>query len=279
MAASPLFTRADLVRAQLEQLSDNRRRPSAPTLAIRAGTTGRGAELLVLTWSAADLGRERVAGARLLGRLGIAADMRVANTLPGGLATPGSLLLGDVVEVIGALDIPLGSVASAAAARTAWELFDRVRPDVLILDTVSAGPLFTAPPPIPRPWWRAIIWLHTSNVPPERAVLPAAAGFRGWQRAWLAIPEVTSFVAASCSEGRFHTDDEVILEIVEATGASSLPVNPIGEVVVALGAQAATCRYRSGLRGRLVSTCVCGEPGQVLELAPGTDHSDVGRSH
>src|SRR5690242_1472743 len=115
--SAPLVRREDLVR---DQRADPRSiRGTAP---VRLGITGSGEDLLVLGWSAADLARERAAGTRLLGRLGMLPGMRVANTLPGALATPGSLLLGDVIEDLGALDVPLGVVESAAAARPAWEL-------------------------------------------------------------------------------------------------------------------------------------------------------------
>ena len=106
---------------------------------MRAGITGSGPALLLLAWSAADLAREIEAGARVLGRLGIGAGTRVANTLPGALATPGALLLGDVHEALGALDVPLGTVETEAAARAAWELVDRVECEVLVLEPATAA--------------------------------------------------------------------------------------------------------------------------------------------
>ncbi|HUI28249.1 MAG TPA: hypothetical protein VL403_19370, partial [Candidatus Kryptonia bacterium] len=74
----PLTRRAELVRDQLAQLPHGSRRFADAGVPVRAGATGSGETLLVLTWSAADLARERAAGARLLGRLGVAAGMRVA---------------------------------------------------------------------------------------------------------------------------------------------------------------------------------------------------------
>src|SRR5262249_21350049 len=130
----PLTRREDLVRDQLAHLPHGTRRTAGAGAPARTGVSGTGDTLLLLTWSASELARERAAGVRLFGRLGVRPGMRVANTLPGALATPGALLLGDVVEELGGLDVPLGPVAGEAAARQAWELVDRVEPDVLVLD-------------------------------------------------------------------------------------------------------------------------------------------------
>src|SRR5207244_5253645 len=104
----PLTRREELLRDQLEHLPLGTRRFTDAAPPVRVGVTGSGDDLLVLAWSPAALARERAAGARLLRRLGVVAGTRVANSLPGALATPGALLLGDVVEEIGALDVPLG---------------------------------------------------------------------------------------------------------------------------------------------------------------------------
>src|SRR5512143_508669 len=69
----PLTSRDDLLRDQLAHLPHGTRRFADAAPPVRAGTTGTGSELLVLTWSAADLARERAAGARLLGQLGVRA--------------------------------------------------------------------------------------------------------------------------------------------------------------------------------------------------------------
>src|SRR5213083_3654773 len=147
--SAPLTHRTDLVCDQRTHPPHGTRRPPGAAPPVRLGVSGSGAELLLLAWSAADLARERVAGTRLLARLGVAPGMRVANTLPGALATPGSLLLGDVVEELGALDVPLGTVEDERAAREAWELVDRVRPDVVVLPGATA--LLVSAPPAARP--------------------------------------------------------------------------------------------------------------------------------
>src|SRR5207249_10589680 len=124
----PLTRREELLRDQLGHLPLGTRRFTDAAPPVRVGVTGSGDGLLVLAWSPAALARERAAGARLLRRLGVVAGTRVANSLAGALATPGALVLGDVVEEIGALDVPLGSADTETAARQAWELVDRVEP-------------------------------------------------------------------------------------------------------------------------------------------------------
>jgi len=259
-----LARRDELIRDQLAHLPFGSRPIVAPP--VRVGVSGSGPSLLLLAWSADDLARERAAGVRILRCLGIAPGMRVANTLPGALATPGSLLLGDVVEELGGLDVPLGEVAAQAAGRQAWELIDRVEPEVLVL-APSTAPLFlAAAPAATRPWWRGIVRVAVGAALPELDV-PAAAGFGGWQRTWLAVPEVTSFVAGSCRAGRFHVDEGVGAEVLDAATGAALPAGREGELVLALPGSTAR-RYASGIRAHLADTaCACGESGRTLELA------------
>jgi hypothetical protein len=242
---SALTRREDLVR---DQLAHPPRQGVRAADAVRLGISGSGDDLLVLAWSAAELARERAAGTRLLARAGITAGMRIANTLPGALVTPGSLLLGDVVEELGGLDVPLGAIATEADAIGAWELVDRVEPAVLILDPRSAPRFLTAAPERIRPWWRGILWLRSTSATPT---IPAAAGFQGWQRDWLAVPEVTSFAAGSCTAGRLHLDRDLAADIVDAR--------------LVLGPR----RFLTGLAARLLSgSCTCGDRGPVLEILP-----------
>jgi phenylacetate-coenzyme A ligase PaaK-like adenylate-forming protein len=239
----------------------SRRLPDAPR-PVRVGISGSGEALLVLAWSARELARERAAGARLLRRVGVAPGMRIANALPGGLATPGALLLGDVVEEIGALDVPLGTIDDERAARQAWELVDRVRPDVLVLPAATA--LLASAPPARRPWWRGILWLGAE---PSTPIAPAA-GFEGWQRGWLAVPEATSFVAATCAAARFHVDEEVTAEVLDpATGSTLSPGRDGALVLTPRGVDAPLVRYATGVTARLVpAPCACGEAGVAIEL-------------
>lgn len=199
-----LSRRADLLARQLGSPPFGDRTFAAGDPPVRAGTTGSGGDLLVLAWSATELAAEIAAGTRVLGGLGITPGMRVANTLPGALATPGALLLGDVNEAIGALDVPLGVVENANAARAAWELVDRVECGVLVLAPETAAPFLDAAGAAPRPWWQGIVWLDRAGRAPRPAV---PSGFAGWQRGWLAIPEATSFVGgAVADDGRYRLD-------------------------------------------------------------------------
>jgi len=256
---APLTRRADLVRHQLARLPHTEQRPPGAPAPVRAGISGSGADLLVLTWTADDLARECAAGCRVLGRLGLAAGMRIANTLPGGLATPGSLLLGDVIEAIGGLDIPLGVVANDAAAHAAWELIDRVQPEVLVLDAASGPALLARTPRRRRDWWRGIVWLRSADAPPQPPSLPPGLSFAGWQRRWLAVAEVSSFVAGECAAGRFHVDAGLVTEVVE-DDATGLVLTPRAGDLQLL-------RYVSGVAALAPATaCDCGspEPGIVI---------------
>ena len=252
--SAPLTHRTDLVCDQRTHPPHGTRPPGAAP-PVRLGVSGSGAELLLLEWSAADLARERAAGTRLLARLGVAPGMRVANTLPGALATPGSLLLGDVVEELGALDVPLGPLEDAASARQAWDLVERVTPDVIVLDDASAATFLAAAPPAERPWWRGIVWVRV-GARAARPALPGAAGFGGWQREWLAVPEATSFVAGTCAAGRFHVDEEVVAEVADGM-----------LVLTPLGLEVPLERYATELPARLISgPCGCAAGGTTLEI-------------
>jgi hypothetical protein len=263
-----LTTHDDLVGDQLAHPPLGSRRLPASGNPVRAGVTGSGESLLVLAWSAAELGRERAAGVRLLSRLGVAAGTRIANALPGALATPGSLLLGDVVQDLGGLDVPVGSVESAAAATQAWTLIDLVEPEVVILNRTSASNLFAAIPAVERPWWKGIVWLRTDTENGTTPSPPEATGFAGWQRTWLAAPEATSFVAVSCASERFHLDSQVVAEVVEAQTGETLDEGSVGDVVLTpLGLEIALLRYVTAFRGKMPDgNCPCGADGPTLLL-------------
>lgn len=221
---------------------------------VRIGITGSGEDLLVLRWTAADLARERCAGARVLASFGIAAGMRIANTLAGALASPGSLLLGDVVEEMGCLDVPLGYTNGEAAAKAAWELIDRVQPQVLVLDPTSAAPLFAAATAARRDWLQGLVWLQTKEEDP-RTEVPASLGFDGWQRRWLAVAEAASFAAGECRAGNLHNDPGVLAEVVDG----QLLLTPVER-------DDAVPRYATGLRARLSGPCSCGGSAVAFQV-------------
>jgi hypothetical protein len=250
MLTAPL-RRPDLLAEQRERPPFGHRQFNADDPPVRAGITGSGDDMLLLVWSARDLAREVAAGARVLGGLGVRAGARVGNTLPGALATPGALLLGDVNEALGALDVPLGAIDGDAAARAAWELADRVECEILVLDPATAPTFFLAAPTGARPWWRGIVWLERGD---GRARSVPPGGFDGWQRTWLAIPEVASFAGGTCEHGKMHVDAGVAVEITEGRA-----------VFEARGAAAAPGPFDTGMRARLVA-CACGADGPALEL-------------
>jgi hypothetical protein len=240
-------SRADLVSDQLARPPFGRRTFTADDPAVRVGVTGTGENLLLLAWSASELAREVEAGVRLLGRLGIRAGQRVANTLPGALATPGALLLGDVNEAIGALDVPLGTAETEAAARAAWELVDRVQCQILILAPETAETVFGSAPAASRPWLEGIVWLRRPDGG-DHPVVPS--GFGGWERTWLAVPEATSFAAGSCARGLLHTDPALGAEVVD------------GQLVLVSGLAGAP--FATGIAAR-ATRCECGA-GDAFEL-------------
>jgi phenylacetate-coenzyme A ligase PaaK-like adenylate-forming protein len=263
----PLTRRDDLVRDQLDHLPHGTRRlPGAPP-PVRAGITGSGESLLVLSWSPDDLQRERAAGARMLRRLGVAPGMRVANALPGGLTTPGALLLGDVIEDIGALDVPLGAIDNESAARAAWDLIDRVQPGILVLERASAARLLAAAPAARRPWWVGTIWLCRGAAPGDQRPFAQAVGFEGWQRAWLSVPEASSFAAYACDLSRFHIGGRLVAEIVDSnTGGPPAAEGGILTLTV-LDSDAPLLRYATGVGARLEPAgCACGEPAAAIAL-------------
>ena len=268
LARMQLTHRDDLLDDQLQHLPHGTRRFPNASHPVRTGISGSGASLLVLTWTAADLAGERAAGTHLLERLGVTPGMRVANTLPGALSSPGSLLLGDVVEELGALDIPLGVVDGDAAARSAWELLDRVHPDVVILDGASAARMFADTPTATRGWWRGIVWLRTGNDVAAPPSPPPAAGFAGWQRLWLAVAEATSFVAYSCAAARLHTLDHAVIEVVDEASGAPCATGEVGTLVVTpLAGDTPLLRYASSVRVRVAAPpCRCGAHDAGFEL-------------
>jgi hypothetical protein len=247
--AAPARSRAELVADQGRHPPFGSREFAAGAGPVRVGTTGQGDALFLLAWSESDLARERAAGARVFGRLGIGPKMRVANALPGALATPGALVVGDVDEELGALDVPLGEVATEAAAGAAWELLDRVEVNVLILDPARAASLIAAAPAQPRPWFQGIVWLCR---PGEHAAAPKVPYLPGWRRRWLAVPEVSSFVGTECAQRALHVD--VAFE----------PTVEMGELVLGALHPGVPWRYRSGWRARALGSCGCGAAEPAL---------------
>lgn len=264
----PATTHDELVADQLDNLPHGSRRFVDAHAPVRAGSTGSGESLLVLTWTKSDLARERAAGVRALRSLGVGPRQRVANALPGALSTPGSLLFGDVVDDLGALDVPLGAVRDEASARAAWRLIDRIEANVIVVDEAAASFLFAAAPQTDRPWWHGVVTLVSdSSTLSGRAHLPEGLGFAGWQRFWLAVPDAASFVGASCSTGSLHIDESLVVEIVGDDDATPVADGTPGRLLLTpLDRDQVLLRYRSTIRARAI-TCACGNPEPAIELA------------
>ncbi|GIW41995.1 MAG: hypothetical protein KatS3mg076_2572 [Candidatus Binatia bacterium] len=250
--------REEILRDQLESLPFGTRAFADASFPVRVGKSGRAETLLALAFTQADLEREKAAGVRFLRKLGIDPGARVANALPGALATPGSLLWGDVVEELGALDVPLGAGESEAEVSRAWEVFDLVEPALLVL-RADTGPRFLASaPPRERRWLRGILWLVER---PETSLpdIPPGLGFDGWERKWWGVPEVASFVALSCAEGGFHVDEEILVEVWDGGRASR---EGQGELLLTpFGLDTPVFRYGTGVRATLSLDCGCGTGG------------------
>src|SRR5262249_54099617 len=144
---------------------------------VRAGIAGSGADLLLLVWSATDLAREIEAGGGGARRAGGGAGGPGGATPPPRPPAPRGRPAGGAGDALGALEVPVGTVGTGAAARGAWELVDRVQCEVLVLEPATAATLFAAAPVAPRPWLRGIVWL----VRGDGAAPPPVSGFRGWQ--------------------------------------------------------------------------------------------------
>src|SRR5262247_1419497 len=84
------------------------------------------------------------------------------------------------------------------------------------------------------------------------AARAAPAGFRGWQRTWLAVPEATSFVAGTCRAERFHADDRVLAEVVDGRGVAVAPGGRGMLVLTPLDLDAPLVRYATALGARML---------------------------
>jgi len=224
---------------------------------VRLGACERAGETIVVTFTAADLDRVASYGARALGAAGVARGMKVANTLDGGIETPGSLILGDALERLGALDVPLGPVRDTAAAQAMARLVDRIGIDVLITSDASGAALVAALEQTPASIssWRGTIWLGAE----ERR-----AGADRWWRRWISVPEVSVFLAVECTRGALHLDPDVKAELRDGELCCS-----------ALAGDAPLLAYRPGVGLRVSEqTCSCADPRLVVEI-----RSDLTRPH
>lgn len=108
---------------------------------VRVGVPARPSALEMLVFTAADLEAEARVGAIALAAAGLAPGGRETNTFPGGLVTPGSLVVGDAAQALGALDMPVGQIGAAGPRDVAFDFWQRVKPDFAVLDPAGARDL------------------------------------------------------------------------------------------------------------------------------------------
>jgi phenylacetate-coenzyme A ligase PaaK-like adenylate-forming protein len=208
---------------------------------VRVGVPARPSALEMLVFTPADLELEARVGALALSTVGLAPGGRETNTLPGGLATPGSLVVGDAAQALGALDMPVGPISAAAPRDTAFDFWQRVKPDFAVLDAAGAQDLArlledkgTTANEIGL---RAAVLVSDLRDPlpdaPELGVPVARV---------VGLAEAFSLLAPCDADGLFSVPSaEVVVEVLE------------GELVVTtLRHSAALVRYATGVRARLV---------------------------
>ncbi len=207
----------------------------------RAGVPCREQALGILLFTADDLSREARVGAGALRAAGLESGRRSTNTLPGAIATPGSLLVGDAVEALGSLDMPVGPIDTPASCAVAWDFWQRVQPDFAIVDAKGACDLAG----LLDEKQVSATWLGLSGlavVTDLRDSEPVTAGFDVPVTRIAGLAECFGLMCARSSEGAyFPPADEILVEVLD------------GQLVLtALVHSAALVRYAPGVRARVV---------------------------
>jgi len=204
-----------------------------------------------IAWTRADLDREASLGARALRRVGLAPRGRSSDCLDGGLVTPGTLAVSDALDALDALALPVGPVVNDAALQRAAEVWEIVRPEVLIVDAPSLAFLQRAPASPPA---RAFAVLLT----PDDATELAAPARPDVCRIF-SLPQVCTFAAGECAarDGFHLAEDAVLAEVVDGR-----------LLLTALTRGLALLRFDTGLHAALDrSPCACGETHARLRFA------------
>jgi hypothetical protein len=212
----------------------------AGTSYVRAGVPALPSPLELLVFNAADLEREARSGAHALAAAGLRPGMRETNTLAGGLPVPGSLVVGDAAEALGALDMPVGPIEAEGPRATAWDFWRRVRPDFAVVDPPGA---------------RALAALLAAQ-----SLAAAALGLRGLAVVTdvrerepeipllgiptcrlVGLPEAFSLLAARGADEAFYPPaEEVVVEVLDGR-----------LVLTTLHHSAALTRYAPGVRAEI----------------------------
>jgi phenylacetate-CoA ligase len=215
-----------------------------------------------IAWTRADLDAEALLGARALRRSGLGARGRSSDTLDGGLVAPGTLAVSDALDALDALALPVGSVTNDAALQRVVEVWQIVRPEVLIVDAPSFAYLMRATG-YDRP--RAFAALLTPAHAIELAEPPQLDLYRIFS-----VPQICSFVAGECAahDGYHLAEDAVAAEIV-SDDAAPVPDGARGRLLLTtLTRSLALLRFDTGLWAELDRTpCSCGETHARLRFA------------
>jgi hypothetical protein len=245
--------RLEPVRAA-DLAADEQRRPPYGGWRVGAAFVRVGVPLLagpleMVVFSAADLAREARVGAATLRAAGLCPGWRETNTLPGGLATPGSLIVGDAAQALGALDMPVGAIDAEAPRATAFDFWSRVRPDFAVLDVAGARSL-AALLEAKQMTARALGLRAAALVTDARDPEPELPQFDVPLTRIVGLAEAFSLLAVRGPDGVYAVpSDEVIVEVLD------------GELVLTTLAHcAALVRYAPGVRAERASPAA-GGPG------------------
>lgn len=262
LAAYRPLTGADFA-AEVEAHPPFGRLQLVPEPLIRAGlATAAVPRPTPIAWTRADLDAEALLGARALRRAGLAPRARSSDCLDGGLVTPGTLAITDALDALDALALPVGPVTSDAALQRAAEVWEIVRPAVLIVDAPSLAFLYRAPA-YARPRAFAV------TLTPAHAAELAAAARPDVYRIF-SVPQVCTFTAGECAahDGYHLAEDAVLAEIVDERATALSDGTPGRLLLTTLARSLALLRFDTGLRAALDrSPCSCGETHARLRFA------------
>ena len=237
----------DLVPLRIDELAaDERAHPPygswrAATSFVRVGVAARDSALEMLVFTTDDLAAEARVGAIALAAAGLAPGGRETNAFAGGLATPGSLVVGDAAQALGALDMPVGPIAAAGPRDTAFDFWQRVKPDFAVLDPAGARDLASLL--AEKKTTAGDLGLRAvALVTDLRDPAPAVPDLGVPVTRIVGLAEAFSLLAACDSHGTFVAPgSEVVLEVQD------------GELLITtLRHSAALVRYAPGVRARLV---------------------------
>jgi len=262
LAGVPILTAADLADEVDAHPPFGRFQLDAAPLIRAALAAGALPRPTPIAWTRADLDAEARLGARALRRSGLAARGRSSDTLDGGLVAPGTLAISDALDALDALALPVGGVTAAAALQKVAEVWEVVRPEVLIVDAPSFAFLHRATS-YARP--RAFATLLTPAHAIELAEPARADVYRIFS-----VPQVCTFVAGECvaHDGYHLAEDALAAEIIADDGAP-VPDGARGRLLLTtLTRSLALLRFDTGLWAELDRTpCRCGETHARLRFA------------